>query len=136
MTDRKPLENTLFVQDLRVFSLDASARPADKAHVTWRASFGPFNSDSDYRVQLVIATLAGGSATGHASITVGGLVTPTSPGADVDSETLDNSSALETMYDFAKVGLRQAASAVGVKLKLPLRSPVPELEQIESNEEK
>jgi hypothetical protein len=83
-------------------------------------------------MQLVIATLAGASSTGRASITVGGLVTPVSPRVDVDREILAESSALEAMYDFARIGLRQAASAVGAKIKLPLRSPIPKLRLFDS----
>jgi hypothetical protein len=131
MTSRTPLENSFFVQNLRVFSVEASAQPADGARLTWTGSFGPFETHGELVVHLVIATLTGASSTGHASITVGGLMTPISPGTDVEKETIANSSALETMYDFAKIGLRQVASSIGAKIKLPVRSPAPELKLFE-----
>lgn len=132
MTERKPLFDTYFLKDLRVFAVEASAQPAEKSYLNWGGSYGPFEIEAEPGVLLVIATLSGGSSSGRASITVGGLVTPVKVPEDGTIGALSDSSALETIYDFAKVGLRQAASAVGAKIKLPLRSPEAQLAEFSS----
>ena len=87
-------------------------------------------------MQVVIATLHAGGASGWASVTVGGLFTPI---VRVTPETLAaqirDSSALECLYDFARASLRTAAGIVDVKLKTPAKSPLASVEPFESPEQ-
>lgn len=130
MSGRRPLVDEFFIEDLRVLAVEASARFSDETSLSWAGSYGEFEGNENPDVQLIIITLSARAARGRASVTVGGLVTPVNREDGIDPEALANSSALENLYDFAGVTLRQAAATVGAKITLPRRSPVPTLVRV------
>jgi hypothetical protein len=122
-------QHQFFVKNLQVLAVHAEVDSADEPHITWVVSVEPVVGESGTHV--VIGTLHCVFERTRAEISVGGQFTPIQPkpiSTDLLPDLIRDSSALETLYDFARSSLAGLASAVGTTTDMPMKSPLAEVE--------
>lgn len=138
MTSSRPAPDyDYFVEDLRVLDIDASVAHRGKRHVLWAGTVGPLDAQDPDGLQVVIMSLHVGAPSGGAEVTVGGIFTAASERSKVnagDPALIATSSALESLYDFARLAIRSAAGLVDFKVNAPRRSPMAEISIFSADE--
>jgi hypothetical protein len=122
--------NSFFLEDLQVLSVMSFKSSAEgEGNLHWRASYEKNPADVDAHVVIGLLTYETDRA--HASCTVGGQFTPVLRAERSEDEltrAIKTSSALETLYDFARVSLMSALATIGVSEDIPRKSPTPRVE--------
>ncbi|WP_146078581.1 hypothetical protein [Rathayibacter rathayi] len=127
------LRHTFAVEDLRVLSLSASEEEAEHKHVKWFVSYDPeIWMEGELPLHVVIATLNATLEGGRADITVGGLFSYIGeediirPSEEYRS-ALASSSALETLYDYARTTVVPLLAVLEIEDRLPSKAPTAEI---------
>lgn len=131
MNESLELDHSVALEDIRVLSVRVDSGRNEKHEVFWSAVFydpSPELPSSDHRV--VIGALHVHAPRGHATVHVGSLLSPLpSDGTSIDAlrDRIAGSSALETLYDFARMTIRTATALAEIRLKLPDKAPEAEV---------
>lgn len=121
--------HAFYLEDLQVLSLNVAQVATGREHnIEWRASFE--TGLNEYGTHIVIGTLSAQFEKGMGECSVGGQFSVKGEDTLTSSELSDmigRSSALETLYDFARVALGSSLAMVNVRDDLPRKSPTPQV---------
>lgn len=124
------------MSDPEILGVDASWEDPREPRANWYVSYAPeLEEDAQGRVLLATLHVVGKSSSG--SIRLAALLHDSLDGGDPEAfeSDLAASNALNTLYAFARSGLRTVFAVVGVDAEVPEESPGPEIDQLVRSEE-
>ncbi|MBF4620693.1 MULTISPECIES: hypothetical protein [Clavibacter] len=135
MTDE--LANTYFAEDLKVLSMHGDSGGVADAHATWVVSYDLETIDPG---RIIIATMHVAREQGRVDVTVGALFTAVGEELTDSAElatSIAKSTALETVYDFARTTFMSVCGTLDIDLQAPAKAPPAEMSPFEEegNEE-
>ncbi|WP_194421837.1 hypothetical protein [Microbacterium abyssi] len=122
-----------------VMGVRALRTEVEEVHLDWLVGYAP-ERDEDDMGRVVFGTVHAGGEGGVGEVTVACLmVIPAKddPGAEAFGELLLRSTALETLWDVARMAFRSAISSTEIEVSLPAKAPEAEVSQlVRSGQEK
>lgn len=132
-------ESTLPLQLVapEVMGVRASQQPVAEPHLNWYVDYAP-ERDDDLDGRVVFGQVHGAAANGYADVTVASVMryaAEDEPGTEEFASALENSDALETLWDIARVAFRTIAALTGLDVELPAKAPQAEISQLVPSDE-
>ncbi|RFA12637.1 hypothetical protein B7R21_09835 [Subtercola boreus] len=135
------LGRQFLLEDLQVLAVEADSDPVgeENEHIDWFVSFAPEREERS-NARVVIGTLHAAIADCRAYVTVGSMFFDSSSEDVQDDLTklpklIAESSALETLYDYARTNLGALFGMLGIYAPIPRKSPDPEVSPFNSDDE-
>ncbi len=123
-----------------IMEVRASARYESDPHVMWSIGYAPISDEDGGRV--LFANLHAAGTNGRvdvelAATQLGGGFSAELEGdeAEIYADRLAQAGALAALYDIARITARGLIGTVGIKLEVPLASPVPKITQLVRSQE-
>lgn len=129
--------SSIRLADPRVLELNGAVRSVPEPHVDWYVGVAP-EAEPSGNERVVIATLHIRGANGGCDVIVGSrMIHPNARKVETEdfSRALEDSDALEALYDFARIQARVILATLEVADAVPAAAPKPEFSSLASAED-
>jgi hypothetical protein len=122
-------ESAFLLTDLDVIRLRASQSETTEPHFDWHVNYAPEPLEDHPNMRVVIGHLHVGGTDGYGDISVGCLFLENSIGVADEAlpQAVAEAEATESLYDVARSHLVGLLATVGADIKVPRKSPDPEV---------
>ena len=114
----------LIISNPEITSVEAAKIPHTEAHVDWNVGYAPTDFPRE-NARVVIGTVHAGGDGGFVEVSVAAMMNyapEREPGEDFRS-VLEESTALETLWDIARAAFYGTAGVAGVTISIPEEAP-------------